>query len=141
MRSLPLALACAVLLICGCNDVGSPPGGESIRMKNGIVIPQEWTDVSYHVGLGYQEFVATGDLASWERWCSSNRMPSEQPDDVNYVAVRRPRLWHLKLSRDHDDESSTRLRFRRSKVQPNGADRRCWFDPESQRIIYQEGFW
>jgi hypothetical protein len=118
---------------------GTAPTGRDVKLRGGIELPQEWTDIRFASHANCLEFVATGDEASWRKWCKQNNMPSEHPDDIG--VSRLPTMGTLEIDLGYDFDSSQALLLMRSRVTGAGALRVSWYDRDRKRIIYQEAFW
>lgn len=134
-----LAIACLVVAgATGClKRTGGAESGTGVPTRH-VRVPAQWTDITYCCAISFDEFVATGDFESWAEWCEANGMTA----GPHRVKVSRcPRLLFLRAGSSYDYETCQRLELRQSESLPSGAGKASWFDPETRRVIFQQGFW
>lgn len=133
--SSALVFVTSIVLLSSCTRTATEDAGNQAQMR-GIEIPPDWTDVSYYSASNYQEFVAKGDQTSWEEWCSENHMHNAMES-----TSRSLKLLFVEVDFSYTAEDTKGLLARRSKAKADGGNRKSWFDPDNNRVVYKESFW
>lgn len=122
----------------GClRKTGTAKNGTGVPTRH-VVVPAEWTDISYYCALSFDEFVATGDFESWAEWCEAYGMTAG-PHRV--TVAQYPRLLFVKADLDSGPDAMEHWEVRQTVPRPSGATRASWFSPRTKRIVFLEGFW